>query len=166
MNSSAKSTAVSFLAAAALGAAIFTGCTVTSGTVDDVDGGSSNQNNTDSGTQDASTEDVNTAPVCESKQSGTLVNEECQACLDANCCTELKTCFDIPADENAGTVDCNDYATCIHDVRDECNAKPTQQEIDDCFADCDLTAATGVQAAYEAIEECAVTSCSSVCSGE
>src|SRR4051794_31359383 len=39
MNSSAKKTAVSFLATAALGAAVFMGCTVGSGTVDDTDGG-------------------------------------------------------------------------------------------------------------------------------
>lgn len=167
MNSNAKTTAISLLAVAAVGAAVFMGCTVSSGTVDDTDGG--NQPQRDGGSdEDTGTPDDTDggAAVCESKQEGKFINDTCQACVEAACCTELKTCFDLPADADNGKVDCNAYTECIDSVRDECSAKPTQEEIDECFADCDLTAADGVQAAYDGIVSCAETNCATECGGE
>lgn len=167
MNSSAKTTAFSFLAAAALGAATWMGCTVTSGTVDDTNGGTQNNDQdagTGSGDQDAGTtdEDSGTTPVgsvCQSNQKSQFVNETCQLCLENNCCTQLQGCFDLPADANAGTVDCNDYNECI----DACNQDPAAD--DSCYALCDETAAEGVKDGYEAIVGCAQSSCATECGG-
>jgi hypothetical protein len=162
MNSSAKTTAISFLAAAALGAAVFMGCTVESGTVDDTDGGTQNTDK-DSGTgtpsdSGSSNNDAGGGSTCESKQQGIFVDETCQACVEKSCCTQLKTCYDLPSDTANGKVDCNEYDTCI----DDCGAKPDDQ-LAACYQDCDDTAAAGVQAAYEAIETCAETSCATEC---
>ncbi|MBX3204228.1 MAG: hypothetical protein KF764_04120 [Labilithrix sp.] len=161
MNSNAKTTAFSLLAVAAVGAAVFMGCTVGSGTVDDTDGG--DQPKKDGG----STEDTGTptddagAATCESKQEGVFVDETCQACVAKSCCTELKTCYDLPGDDANGKVDCNAYDTCI----DDCGGK-AEGERADCYKDCDDTAATGVQSAYEAIESCAKTNCATECGAE
>jgi hypothetical protein len=162
MNSSAKMTAVSFLAAAALGAAVFTGCTVGSGTVDDTDGGTTTPK-TDSGTSDTGKPDTDGGgtATCESKQQGDFIDAKCQACLAGSCCTELKGCFDIAGDVDAGKVDCNDYSTCI----DDCGTKP-DAEREACYADCDTTAADGVQTAYDKITACADTNCKDACSGQ
>jgi hypothetical protein len=159
MNSSAKMTTISFLAAAALGAVVFAGCTVGSGTVDDTDGGTVTPT-PDSGTSDTGSTDTDSGPAatCESKQQGDFINATCQACLANSCCTELKGCFDLAGDADAGTVDCNEYSTCI----DDCGTKP-EAERDACYSDCDLTAAPGVQTAYESITTCATTNCSAEC---
>jgi hypothetical protein len=88
MNSSAKKTAVSFLAAAALGAAVFA-CTTTSGTVDDTNGGTRDR---DSGTNtDDKDSGTGSGGTCESRQVGDFIDATCQACLDKSCCTELQT---------------------------------------------------------------------------
>jgi hypothetical protein len=162
MKSSAKTTAVSFLAAAALGAAAFLGCSVESGTVDDTDGGTQNNDKdsgkTDSGTTDSGGETVST---CTDKQKGVFVSETCQACLDTKCCSELTACYTIPSDEATGKVDCNDYDSCI----DECSTKGDDQ-LEACYQDCDDVAATGVQDAYEAIETCGTTNCATECGVE
>ena len=164
MNSSAKTTAISLLAAAALGAAVFTGCTVTSGTVDDIDGGTQPNKEKDAGATDNdagnTTPDGGGTATCETKRTSEyIVSAACQACLDANCCAEQKTCFDIVAPDES-KVDCNDYAQCI----DDCATKSeTQEQLDECYADCDLIRADGVQTAYEAIESCAVKDCKAEC---
>src|SRR5262245_17040067 len=148
MNSSAKITTVSFLAAAALGAAVFMGCTTTSTTVDDTDGGTSTSK-TDSGSSSSGGDSGGGGATCESKQQGTFISDTCQACAEKSCCTQLKTCFDLPGDDANGKVDCNAYTTCI----DDCGTKP-EGELETCYKDCDDTAADGVQTAYEAIESC------------
>lgn len=167
MNSSAKTTAISLLAAAALGAAVFTGCTVTSGTDDDVDGGTQNNDKKDAGAtdKDASTEtDGGGTATCETKRTSEyIVSPTCQACLDAKCCSQQKTCFDIEAPADKSKVNCNDYAACI----DDCGATATtEEELDACYGDCDLTGADGVQTAYEAIVSCGVTDCAAECGAE
>jgi hypothetical protein len=142
---SIKWTTVSFLAAAALGAGAFAfaGCTVTSGEPSDPggtvkDGGSG----TDSSTNDGGGTDGGTA-TCEgnTKQAKKLVSDACQNCLNANCCSELKGCFnkdvsssggDGGADGGVQSGDCNEYADCVafcysnqggsKACLDECNA--------------------------------------------
>jgi hypothetical protein len=159
MNSSAKTTAVSFLAAMALGAAAFMGCSVESGTVNDTDGGTQN-NDKDSGSDpDSGTGEETGTPTCASKQQGTFVDATCQACLATSCCTQLKTCYDLPGDEAAGKVDCNEYTTCV----DQCGTIQDETERESCYADCDTTAADGVQVAYEAIITCGKTNCDAEC---
>jgi hypothetical protein len=173
MNSSAKTTAVSFLAAVALGAAVLVGCTIESGTVDDTDTGTrpgDKDKDKDSGTpddkeKDSGTPETGVAPTCTANQKSVFVDDKCQACLSTKCCTELKSCFDVPADPAAGTVDCNEYTACIDEYREECNAKPTQDERDECFAICDTTAAAGVKEGYESIVTCAESSCAAECGG-
>src|SRR5689334_17176878 len=93
---SIKWTTVSFLAASALGAGAFAfaGCTVTSGDPSDdggvvKDGGGTDTTPSDSGGDDGGT------VTCEgnTKQQKKLVSDACQNCLNTNCCSELKTCF-------------------------------------------------------------------------
>ena len=142
---SIKWTTVSFLAVATLGAGAFAfgGCTVTSGTPTDPggtvkDGGETSSNDSGGGGTDAGT-DAPTTATCEgnTNQKSKLVSDECQSCLDTNCCGELKACFnkepspDGGADGGAGS-ECNDYAKCIafcyssqggaQTCLDECNA--------------------------------------------
>ncbi|HVJ93531.1 MAG TPA: hypothetical protein VM580_27205 [Labilithrix sp.] len=164
MNSSAKISAFSFLAATALGALLFAGCTVTSGTVDDTDGGTSNNNNNkqDGGSSDdggSDGGDIDAGPTCDNpNQQGYFISESCQACLEAKCCSQLTTCYGLPGDEANGKLDCNQYDECISD----CGGK-SGDELQACYADCDSLAADGVQTAYEAIESCGETSCVSEC---
>lgn len=165
MNSSAKKTAFSLLASMALGAAAWMGCTVTSGTIDDVDGGTGNTNidsgtgtNEDGGTttpQDGGT----VGTTCKTKQESIFVSETCQACVENNCCEALKGCFDnLSGDPDAGTLGCNEYNECI----DACSAKP-DNEVQGCYDDCDTLAAPGIAAAYSGIETCAQTTCATEC---
>lgn len=162
MKSSAKFTAT-FLAAAALGTiAYVTGCTVTSGTVDDTDGGTSS--NTDSGTSNSDTgtgtnADTGTGTkTCNSGGEGTFLNATCQACLDEKCCAEQTACYAIKGDDAAGKVGCNDYDKCISN----CTDTGGQQT---CYDGCDTTAQTGVKDAYDAIVSCGETKCASACGG-
>ncbi len=150
MNSSAKLTIVTLLASLALGAAAIQGCTVTSGTSDDTDGGTQSSggtsgNGTSGGTSGTTEQDAGedaAAAVCEgNKQTTQFTPESCQACLNEKCCAELKPCFDyVPPDDTTLTcdqlLDC--LQTCEGDVCDECQAGTT----------------TDLQTAFDAIVEC------------
>lgn len=168
---SIKWTTLSFVAAATLGAGAFAfgGCTVTSGSPSDSggiveDGGNGNDGGgTDSGS------DGTTTQACEgnTNQKNKLVNDACQSCLDTNCCSELKSCFnkqvtstdDAGADGGVASGDCNEYAECVAfcyskqngdqacldecnagapDVVDEYDAIITCAENKGCKADCNL----------------------------
>jgi len=170
MNSSATLTAVTLLAAAALGVAIGTqGCTTTSSTDTDTDGGSQTSSSGTSGTSGSS----GTSGTSGSPESSTdtcagdpgrkdvLVSQDCQTCLDTSCCTQLTACFSIgTADTDAGTKqDCNTYVDCI----DTC---ATDADPDGCYADCDNLAETGVAQAYTDIETCGRSSCAAACQFE
>ena len=155
MNSSARITAVILLAAAALGGAVF-GCTVTSGTVNDTDGGTQIPDpTTDSGTTDPDTGTGNTTPdsgatcAAASKQTKPIRSAKCQACLNTKCCTAMTACYDLPAPDASFPVDCNAYQDCI---RTECDENPNAGA--DCDELCKATAADGVAAAFEALEAC------------
>jgi hypothetical protein len=155
MTLSAKWTAVSFFAltAVATGSFAFAGCSVTSGSPTDTEGGTGNPV-VDSGTKDSSTGDSATATCEGNKQtSGDFVNAACQAALNAECCTELKGCFNLVVDQDAGgaTDDCNTYTKCV----DLCRAETDPTKAADCQKECDLGAPQAVQDAYDAITKCA-----------
>ena len=166
MNSSAKVSVVTLLAAAALGAAVFTqGCTATSGTDNDTDGGTQSSSGTSgassSGTSgrpatDAGGDAAPTNACAGNKQSADngFAPATCQPCLEQKCCDKLKTCFDIP--DTAEALDCNEYTECT----DKCatDADPTT-----CQKDCDDLAVPGVVDAYDAIVTCGGSSCKTEC---
>lgn len=167
MNTSAKLTAVSFLAALALGAAAFTGCTTSSTIDDDTDGGQTGDDDDDDDDAGNGSDTGNNAPACESKQDtskGILVSETCQTCAEreTNCCAEIKTCFDIAGDPEAGLGDCHYYV----EGSDECQGKPEGEERETCYKDLNDTSAPGVQEAYEALVDCAVSKCATECGGQ
>lgn len=156
MNSSVKLTALSFLAATALGAVVF-GCTLESGTSDDTDGDTPPSQDKDSGsTTDADTDagsDAGETPdsgggTCEAAPENPFA---CQECLSANCCAALTECLGIvPGDDDPG-LDCNSYSDCVG----ACDADDTA-----CGDACDAAAAAGVVEAYGKILTCANASCS------
>jgi hypothetical protein len=154
MKSSAKVTAVSFVAATALGAAIFMGCTFGSGTVDDTDGGTQNP---DSGRNETSTPTDGGPPgdssACSTPtRTFTIGSEACQACANTKCCGQQQACFGIAGDPDAGTTDCNDYNDCYV-------AATTPDDI----AVCDLAASQGVPAAYQQMLQCLESNCAADC---
>ena len=120
MTLSAKWTVVSFFAltSVAAGSFAFAGCTVTSGNPTDSEGGTVITNPVDSGGGTDSGDSGVAATTCEGNKqtSGDFVNAACQSKLNTECCTELKTCFDlVPTADDAGTTgqDCNAYSKCI-----------------------------------------------------
>jgi hypothetical protein len=152
----AKWTAVSFFAVAALGAAsvAFAGCTVTSGTVDDREGGTGT--NTDSGTStgDSATDSpvVNACPG-NTRRTIEIVDATCQAALDEECCAEQTACFNIVPDQDAaagGTDDCNAYTKCIA----LCNGEPDDNKKQLCYGDCDAASQKTIADAYDALVAC------------
>jgi len=172
MTLSAKWTVVSLFAVTgvALGSIAFAGCTVTSGTPTNEEGGTVITNPPppgDSGTADA----ADAAVVCQgNKQSGRpLGGDACQNKLNAVCCTELKTCFDIvPGNDDAGqpAQDCNAYSECIDTctfMADGKTPETDQNKIAACDQDCDTLTTPEVTQAYDAIFTCAKANASDVC---
>lgn len=152
MNSSAKSTAaLSFLAAAALGAVVFMGCTVSSGTSPDTEGDDTSAEDQDSGTSndDAGTQDdAATGSTC-----ATWTTEFTgQACLDTHCCNEQAACAAIQKSDSV-PVSCDEYAECIAKVTADAEANPDAGAPD--YSLCDDATDDTVKAAYNAIVQCA-----------
>jgi hypothetical protein len=156
MTLSAKWTAVSFFAVTALaaGSVAFAGCTVTSGTPSDIEGGTGVTPGTDSGAE-TSTGDSSVAATCEGNKqtSGDFKSAACQAALNSECCTELKGCFNLVPDADGGGAsdNCDTYVKCV----DLAQAQPTQAEKEQAQKECDLGAPKQVQDAYDAIVACA-----------
>lgn len=151
MTLSAKWTAVSFLAltAVATGSFAFAGCTATTGSPTDTEGGTGNPP-VDSGTKT----DSATATCEGNKQgSGDFINATCQAALNAECCTELKGCFNLVIDQDAGgpTDNCDTFVKCSDLCLKETDA--TKQMA--CQNECNLSAPQSIQDAYDAITKCA-----------
>lgn len=172
MSSSAKTTTITFLAAAALGAAVFMGCTVTSGTVDDTDGGTNNNNNKDGGSQSETGTDTDSGggETCNNaSQTSKFEPAACQTCMESKCCLELTNCFNLPGDEANGKVDCNGFKDCLDDCvkpHGDGGAK-TQDEIDTCNNECaDTLAADGIVTAWGSIVSCADQGCATECAPE
>ncbi len=166
MTLSAKWTAVSFLAltAVATGSFAFAGCTATTGTPSDTEGGTGNPP-VDSGTKT----DGAVAAKCEgNKQTGgDLFSATCQAKLNAVCCTELKTCFDIVPAADGGTTpdDCNKYSACIDSCTKKADGTPETDpaKVDTCDTECDTLSEPAVVTAYEAIVKCATDKANAEC---
>lgn len=166
MNVSAKWTTVTFIAASALGSLVFafSGCTTTSGTVNE-DGGPTTTSNPDSGGGGDSAATVSTCEGNTEDVKKVGFTDECQACLDAHCCTELKNCFNLPAgkdDAGADLADCNTYAACEVD----CYTNVDAGDPDKCETDlCNNPSFSGkaVQDAYGAILTCGKTDCGTIC---
>lgn len=161
MTLSAKWTAASFFALTALGAAsfAFAGCTVTSGKVDDIEGGAGNPDTgpkADGGTDGPV---VNACPG-NTKQTGKFINDACQSALESACCAELTACFNIVPSANAdagGADDCNKYSACIPKCRFKADGKTPETDdklIAACQDDCDALTQKSVITAYEAIVKC------------
>lgn len=160
MTLNAKWTAVSFFALAAMGAAsmAFAGCTVTSGTVDNAEGGTGT--NTDAATTGDSA--VNACPG-NTKQDprAPFVNATCQKSLESECCAQLTSCFNITVqsdvDAGRGDNDCGKYSACI--AKCEFKADGTKEtDVDKISAcqnmDCRDATSDAVIAAYDAIAKC------------
>ncbi len=152
MKSNAKWTAVSFFALTALaGASVaFAGCTVTSGKVDDIEGGTGNPKPDSAAPVDGAV--ANACPGNTKETVGPIVSAKCQGLLEANCCAELTTCFNLDistADAGPGALDCNKYTDCT----DKCNAGPAADRVD-CQKGCNLATPKSVQDAYGKIEDC------------
>lgn len=156
----AKLTTLTFFTVAMGAAAVaFGGCTVTSGTVNDTEGGtgssgtsgtSGSSGNSEAGTDGGSD---SAAPKCEgNKQTVKLVDDACQACLEANCCDQLKGCFNIvqtPTDGGFTPDNCDKFAECI--------AKSTSaQDQQDCV---DVTTQNVVDAYDQLFDKDIATSC-------
>lgn len=157
MKLSRKFTTVSFLAVAATfaGAFAFGGCTVTSGTVDNDGGPPVTPSNGKDGGGDGSV-----AATCEgNKQKADLVSAECQACLNAQCCTELKGCYNmaVTAADGGGSEDCNAFSECVSFCYQ--NGQDAT-----CLEECATAAGEGVPAAYQGVIDCAkAKGCGAVC---
>lgn len=170
MTLSAKWTAVSFFALTALaaGSFAFAGCSVTSGNPTDSEGGTGNPPVDGGGGGDSSKSDAATATCEGNKQTGgDLFSPACQAKLNAVCCTELKTCFDIvPAAADGGTADdCNKYSTCLDACTKKADGTPETDaaKISACQDDCDTLSEPAVITAYEAIVKCATDKANADC---
>jgi len=173
MTLSAKWTVVSFLAltSVAAGSVAFAGCTVTSGNPTDSEGGTVITNPTpDSGGGDAADSGIPVTTCEGNKQtSGDFFNAACQSKLNTECCTELKTCFDIvPVADDAGArgmQDCNAYSKCIDTCTKKTDGTPETDpaKISACDDDCDALSPQNVVDAYKAIVDCATAKASSVC---
>lgn len=163
MSLSVKWTAVSFFTLTALGAAsfAFAGCTVTSGGIDNTEGGTVKP---DAG-GDGATGDSAVANACpgNTKQLRPILTTTCQNKLNAVCCNELKTCFDIvltadPKGER-GTDDCNALQKCLGET-----CKLPDGGVDSkCQDDCVTASQDSVVNAYDAISECATKNANDVC---
>ena len=158
MKLSAKWTTLSFFAVTALGAGslLFGGCTVTSGKVDNIEGGPGNPPVDGGGGTDTSTGDSGSA-TCEgdTKRTVKLHSDACQNALNANCCTELIACFGqaVAADK-----DCNVYTSCIDNCKKPLGdgAAPTDAEFQKCANElCVANSPKSVVDAYNAILDCA-----------
>jgi hypothetical protein len=157
MKLSARLTTVSFLAASALGVGAFAfgGCTVTSGTVDDTDSGTSTGDSgttTDSGKTDSGT----SACPGASKQASALGTAACQTCMENKCCTALTACYGLAVDTDGGALDCNGIQKCAEDCVND--ADPAA-----CLDLCSAAAGTGVEGAYGAVVDCSDSACATEC---
>lgn len=170
MKSSAKLKAFSFLAIAALGAAAFTGCTFSSDTTNDTDGGKQdprpNPTPDGGGGGGGDTTDAgDTPPLCEAtaEQEWALGSEECQTCADTSCCDVQAACLAIPGEPD-GKIGCPEYIDCVAD----CAEMEPGESQDECYETCndeELVVLPGVVQAYNALFQCLEQSCEATCFG-
>lgn len=164
MNSSAKFTFM-FLGAVALGGVAFA-CTVSSGTVDDTDGGvnqnTSSSSSTSSSTSSSSSSSGSIETVCPEFDAGFQIDSaDCNTCLLTNCCTETSGCFDIPdTDASAGDPSgCFQYKEGLYG----CDTNPGTQGVEQCKQLTKQAANTAVPAAYDTYLACRTNKCATQC---
>jgi hypothetical protein len=160
MNTSAKITTGTFLAAMALGAASLIACTVNSTSSTDTDGGTSSSGGSSgttsssggsSGTTSDAGEDGGT---CDSTSQTTKYPAACQACTETNCCDKIGACFgQDPGDAGVG---CNDYAECVSTCEEGTD--------DTCIeTQCDAIVAPAVKTAFDILQQCQLSNCETEC---
>lgn len=180
MNARAPWTTYSLVAMLALGAGgLVMGCTVTTGTVDDPNGGpgtdtrgdDDDDDTGDDDDADAGTDSGSPVSTCEgNEQDVVLISTTCQACLDTSCCGELKGCFNLdPGTDDQGqpNATCSEYGTYYGDCSTSCDAKHPGD--DDAYNQCiedECKIASGnpaIATAWDAILNCAVDKCAAAC---
>lgn len=153
------------LAVFAASGLVYTGCTVTSGTVDDdggivrptSDSGTDGSTNTDGGGTDAATDSGGQG--CTQLKSTEKITQStrCNTCLENKCCSQLVGCLDLA---DAGAVTCKQYDQCVGSCIDQADGGDPQTCIDQ---QCNLASSTEVQNAHKAVVTCANTSCNAEC---
>lgn len=176
MNSSAKFTGFWFVAAAALGAAAWIGCTTSSSTSDISDGGvppatppttTPPPTSNGDGGSDGGNGEVCGAEFNFTGDNAGSVEPACMTCLSNQCCTELRACTSQPF-SGSNTYSCHDYFTCVNECAPE---GATQEEIDQCVIDtCDLAAgdaAATYKTERQKLQDCALDTnrCAADCGG-
>ena len=171
--SATKHAAVSFVAVLALGAATIFGCTVTSSTSGDTDGGKSSSSSSSgstssssSGSSSGSTTSSSSGSTgdggatCEGNKQTDFYPAACQSCLEAHCCNELKGCFNIDPGDAGDQVGCSAYSDCVV----HCQETADGGDPSSCVKDqCDSVAAPGVADAFKQLSQCQQTSCATEC---
>lgn len=173
MNSSTKMTALSLLAAGAVGLLAFVGCTTDSSLDNDVDGGNPDVDDNDGGTEPTEEDagDSGTTPfvvgsVCKTTyQESSLpyqdpadTTKDCQRCLETSCCADLRACYNAaPTAGSDPPFTCEEYAKCIS----ECQEDP---DPDACNELCDTAATEDIRNGYSLIVLCVDTgACATAC---
>ena len=171
MSLNAKWTTFTFMALTAVGGAsfLFGGCSVTSGKVDNTEGGVGNPPPPTPPPGDGGS-DAPTVSACDGNlQTGKFTPPACQAALEADCCTELKACFNATIDKSdaaAPQADCNAFFACLADCEKALpdGGTPTQAEIQQCQTTiCDEASPKNVRDAYDAITTCGTAKANGVC---
>lgn len=165
MNSSAKYI-FSLLAAGTLGAVAFA-CTVSSGTIDDTDGGS-NTPGTSSGTVDTDAGDAGqTGTTCSQlTYANTIDSADCEACLEQNCCSETAGCWNKADDTDAGQgkdLGCESYKNALLDCDEKAADGVSQADIDECKRVSGTVTQDGVTPGYTAYQQCRLANCNDKC---
>ncbi len=164
MNTSAK-ILFTLVAAGALGA-VALACTVTSGTVDDTDGGSntstsssSSSSSSSGGTVDGGADTGSSGGLCpELTYTGGLENEACETCLRTSCCAETAACWNL-AEKVDSKTGCEDYAQQLG----ECDTDPDPNQ---CKTFAKSVLRDGVADGWNTFIGCAKSKCSAQCESE
>jgi hypothetical protein len=153
----------------------FAGCTVTSGTVDKspTDTPPTTPPETPPGTPPPTPPGATCDGYTLSADNTTDIGTDCKSCLDTSCCTEMKTCFNLPAGTATGGgagQDCNGYTHCIFQCNGQFGADPDAgADLQSCYTDCDTLTSQAVIDAYgdtnpsKGYIGCAATNCASRC---
>lgn len=159
MNSSAK-ILFTLVAAGALGA-VAIACSVSSGTVDDTDGGSSSgKTSSSSGTVSDGGSTSSSGAVGETCPTLTyaskIENDACDQCIRESCCTEAQGCLNHADNDDAGALGCDGYG----DQLAECDGDP---DPNGCKKVSKTAAQSGIPAAWDTYIACRANHCADKC---
>jgi hypothetical protein len=158
MNTSAKITTGTFLAAMALGAASLIACTVNSTSSTDTDGGTSSSGGSSSGGSSGSTTTDggggDGGDTCDTAKQTTKYPAACQTCTETKCCDKVGACFNQdPGDAGLG---CNEYAECVSTCEEGTDDTCVETQ-------CDTVVAPAVKTAFDILEKCQLDNCEAEC---